>query len=214
MHAGNACPCQMPKTFYLKQKWQNKISETFCPEKNFRVRNILKAWARKWYYVIRLKVSWLNVVAESPLLTSLHLTQLPSPQMTARNRHQCRKTTVLNCHRHLSNTGVEKNKLHLNIDLNFDHQMSLSKSKCWYWNNCLQFLKCAVSLMVTLLNRTFSPTDCIIKFWQNDIQPIDLWQNVIVSRKCKLFHSGRLRLCHEKHPSLFVLNNSIGNDIS
>jgi hypothetical protein len=34
-------------------------------------------------------------------------------------------------------------KEHLNIDHNFDHQMSLSKSK-WYSNNCLQFLKQAV----------------------------------------------------------------------
>ena len=30
------------------------------------------------------------------------------------------------------------------MDQNFDHQMSLSKSKCWYSNNCLHFLKCAV----------------------------------------------------------------------
>jgi len=35
---------------------------------------------------------------------------------------------------------------HLNIDQNFDHQMSLSKSKCWYSNNCLHFLKHAVPL--------------------------------------------------------------------
>ncbi len=27
------------------------------------------------------------------------------------------------------NTDVEKNQLHLNIDENFDHQMSLTKSK-------------------------------------------------------------------------------------
>jgi len=46
------------------------------------------------------------------------------------NRHRCRKTTVLGCHRCLINTGVEKNEQHLNIDSNFDHQMSLSKSKC------------------------------------------------------------------------------------
>jgi hypothetical protein len=54
-------------------------------------------------------------------------------------RHQCRKTTVLSCHRCLSKTGVEKNEQHLNIDNNFDHQMSVSKCKCWYSNNCLQF---------------------------------------------------------------------------
>ncbi len=29
--------------------------------------------------------------------------------------------------------------------------MSLSKSKCWYSNNCLHFVKCAVPLTVTLL---------------------------------------------------------------
>jgi len=32
---------------------------------------------------------------------------------TVHNRHQCRKTTVLGCHRCLINTGVEKNELHL-----------------------------------------------------------------------------------------------------
>ncbi len=37
-------------------------------------------------------------------------------------------------------------ELQLNIDYNFDHQMSLSKSKCWYSNNCLHFLKCVVPL--------------------------------------------------------------------
>jgi hypothetical protein len=34
----------------------------------------------------------------------------------------------------------------LNVDKNFDHHMSLSKSKYWYSNNCLHFLKLAVSL--------------------------------------------------------------------
>ncbi len=35
---------------------------------------------------------------------------------TAHIRHQCRKTTVLNCHRFLINTGVEKNEQLINID--------------------------------------------------------------------------------------------------
>ncbi len=61
-------------------------------------------------------------------------------------RHQCRKTTVLSCYRCLVNTGVEKNQLHLNMDLNFYHQMSLGKSKCWFSNNCLHFLKRTVPL--------------------------------------------------------------------
>ncbi len=42
-----------------------------------------------------------------------------------------------------------KNEQHLNninMDQNFEHQMSLSKSKCLYSNNCLCFLKCAVPL--------------------------------------------------------------------
>jgi hypothetical protein len=69
---------------------------------------------------------------------------------TAHIRHQCRKTTALNCHRCRVYTGVEKMKQHLNIDLNFDHQMSLSKSKCWCSNNCLHFLKRAVPLNILL----------------------------------------------------------------
>ncbi len=32
------------------------------------------------------------------------------------------------------------------MDLNFDHQMSLSKSKCWHSNKCLQFLKVCCSI--------------------------------------------------------------------
>ncbi len=38
------------------------------------------------------------------------------------------KTAVLSWHRCLINTGVEKPEQHLNIDQNFDHQMSQSKS--------------------------------------------------------------------------------------
>ncbi len=54
--------------------------------------------------------------------------------------HQCRITTVLSCHRCLINP-VLKNEQHFNIEQNFDHQMSLSKSKCLYSNICLHFLK-------------------------------------------------------------------------
>jgi hypothetical protein len=42
-----------------------------------------------------------------------------------------------------------KNEQHLNIDESFDH-ISLSKSKCWYLDNCLHFLKRAVPLFVGL----------------------------------------------------------------
>jgi hypothetical protein len=45
--------------------------------------------------------------------------------------HLCKKAALLSCHRCLIKTSVEKNELHLNIDYNFDHQMSLSKSK-WF----------------------------------------------------------------------------------
>jgi hypothetical protein len=48
------------------------------------------------------------------------------------------KQAVLSCHRYLINFSV-KNGQHLNMDFNFDHQMSLSKSECWYSNNCLHF---------------------------------------------------------------------------
>ncbi len=62
--------------------------------------------------------------------------------------HQCRKTTVSSCHRCLISNGV-KNELHLIIDLNVDHQMFLSKSKCWFSNNCLHYLKCIYSYLET-----------------------------------------------------------------
>ncbi len=60
---------------------------------------------------------------------------------TAKIRHQCRKTTVLSCHRCLINTGFEKNEPHLNIDYNFEYMMSPSKSKWRYLNNYLHFEK-------------------------------------------------------------------------
>ncbi len=44
-------------------------------------------------------------------------------------------------------TLVLKNEQHLNIEWNFDCQMSLSKSKYWYSKNCLHFLKQAVPLV-------------------------------------------------------------------
>jgi hypothetical protein len=37
------------------------------------------------------------------------------------------------------------------MDWNYDHQMSLSKSKCWYSRNCLHFLKRAVPLPELIL---------------------------------------------------------------
>jgi len=40
------------------------------------------------------------------------------------------------------------------MDLNFDHQMSLSKSKSWYSNICLQFLKRAVPLQQRIYYNT------------------------------------------------------------
>ncbi len=38
-------------------------------------------------------------------------------------------------------------------DQNLGHQMSLSKSKCWYSNNCLHFLKCTVPLSLSSLKK-------------------------------------------------------------
>jgi hypothetical protein len=41
---------------------------------------------------------------------------------------------------------VLKNEQHLKINQNFDHQMYLSKRKCWDSNNCLHFLRHALPL--------------------------------------------------------------------
>jgi hypothetical protein len=80
-------------------------------------------------------------------LTNFFCALNASINTTAHIRHQCGKTSDLNCHRCLINTGVEKNKLLLNIDFNFDHQMSLTKSKCWYSNNSLHFfiVRCSIT---------------------------------------------------------------------
>jgi hypothetical protein len=44
--------------------------------------------------------------------------------------------------------------------LNFNHQMSLSKSKCWHSNNCLPFLKCVVSLRWIYYSRNIYKRHC------------------------------------------------------
>ncbi len=60
--------------------------------------------------------------------------------------HHYRKTTVLCCHRCLISNEFEKNELRLNLDQNFEHQMSLSKSKCWYSNKFTFFFKLRSSI--------------------------------------------------------------------
>ncbi len=40
------------------------------------------------------------------------------------------------------------------MDYNFDYQMSLSKSKCLYSNNCLHFSKCVVPFHGYRVHRT------------------------------------------------------------
>jgi len=57
------------------------------------------------------------------------------------------ETTVLSCHRCLINTGVEKNEQHLNIDYNFDHQMSQVRVNFGIQTIVLQFLKRVVPLI-------------------------------------------------------------------
>ncbi len=59
-----------------------------------------------------------------------YLCDVKACNRTVRIRHQYRKKTVLSCHRCLIKTGVEKMNQHLNMDYDFDHQLSLSKSKC------------------------------------------------------------------------------------
>ncbi len=49
-----------------------------------------------------------------------------------------------------------KNELHLNIGENFDHQMSLSKSKRWY-SNIVHISKYKDSVFVTVLCFQHSP---------------------------------------------------------
>ncbi len=61
------------------------------------------------------------------------------------------------------------------MDSNFDHQMSPSKSKCWYSNNCLHFLKCAVPLKSVLI---------ISEYFMNYDQPKKL---KIKNTRAKLF---------------------------
>jgi hypothetical protein len=67
---------------------------------------------------------------------------------TIRIKHHCRKATVFSCHWCLINASVSKMS---NIS-NFDHQMSLSKRKCWYSNNCLHFLKLCCSFVKIMLH--------------------------------------------------------------
>ncbi len=42
--------------------------------------------------------------------------------------------------------------------------MSLSNSKCWYSNNCLHFLKCAVPLLFISLFRRYLKKSRLLKF--------------------------------------------------
>ncbi len=67
-----------------------------------------------------------------------------------------------------------KNEQHLNIDYNFDHQMSLSKIKCWYSNNCLNFFKghCSITKVVTknIRGRIFS---CVRPFYEWALSNLD-----------------------------------------
>jgi hypothetical protein len=69
-------------------------------------------------------------------------------------RHQCRKTLVLSCDRCLI-TLAFKNELNLIIDYKFEHQMSLSKSKCCYEIIVYIFkVCCSIELaVVTSLNQ-------------------------------------------------------------
>jgi len=51
------------------------------------------------------------------------------------------------------------------MDYNFDHQMSLSKSKCLYSNNCLCFLKRAVPFSTTVYSSTKLERLCVVSFF-------------------------------------------------
>ncbi len=55
------------------------------------------------------------------------------------NRHLCRKTAVISCHRCLKTLVLE-----IKYALEFEPPNVTFKSKFWYSHNCLHFSKCAI----------------------------------------------------------------------
>jgi hypothetical protein len=100
--------------------------------------------------VLSAYTKWGALILLSYKLSSVTL-KYSQVKRTAHIRHQCRKATVLSCNRCLLNTRVEKIEKYFNIEYNFDHQ--ISKSKCWYRNNCLHILKRAVTSVFMLFTK-------------------------------------------------------------
>jgi hypothetical protein len=103
---------------------------------------LLNGWVERVVCVEGTFLAWVSVDEKLSKISSYLIIN-----RRAHIRNQCRKATVLSFHRCLINTGIEKTEQLSNIDYNFDHQMSPCKSKCWYSNNCLHFLKCDVLTM-------------------------------------------------------------------
>jgi len=101
----------------------------------------------KKIYIIRL----VNTSGrKSSILKPDEISNLAGINRKAHIRHQCRKTTVLGCHRCL--TTALKKWTTFKYRLELSPPMSLSKCKCWYSNNCLHFLKRAALCQVAKQN--------------------------------------------------------------
>ncbi len=75
--------------------------------------------------------------------------QQNSVQQTSMQENNCLKLSQIS-----NQLWFRKYEQHLVIEYNFYRQMSLSKSKCWYSNHCLHFLKQAVPFSHTFLAPT------------------------------------------------------------
>ncbi len=101
----------------------------------FRFLYFWKMTAKFWFLLNRFEILKFRTCRWQKLKKSI--SQLPN--RSAHIRHLCRITT-LKLPQMSNKHWCWKNEQHLNIDCcNFDHQMSLSKIKCCYSNNCLHF---------------------------------------------------------------------------
>ncbi len=69
------------------------------------------------------------------------------------------------------------------MDLNFDHQMSLSKSKCWYSKNYLCFFKACCSIVRLKLTK-----------FESDLNSTGTFStlNKLKRKSTKLYKIGRI----------------------
>ena len=70
------------------------------------------------------------------------------------------KYTWSKSHRYLITTSVETNEQYLNIDVNFKHQIPVSKSKFWHSYICLHFSMCSVPLSYICIGNAYCKSFC------------------------------------------------------